>query len=433
MWKSDIDGVGRHVPSTPVIDLTRLRDEPDYRDGAIRKGASETSIDELLAAESSRRSALGEAEQLRAKSNAASKEIGRAAPDEREGRIEAAAKIKASLAAADTSLKHAEAVVSGLILSIPNPAHVSVPSGGEQDFELIATVGAQIPPRPMDHAEFGEAMGFVDIERAVRNSGSRFAYLTGAAVRIEFALVLWIMNKLSDRGFVPVVPPVLVREEMMVDSGFFPTDRHQVYEIAGDDLFLVGTSEIPLAGLHRGERIAAEDLPLRYVGYSSCFRREAGTYGKDTRGIFRVHQFDKVEMFSYVHPDESWNELELLREIQEEILTALGLPYRVINVAAGDLGGPAAKKYDLEVWLPSEGTYRELTSCSNYTDYSARRMRTRIKVDGGSSLVHTLNGTASAIGRTLLFLFEHAQAEDGSFVVPDILRPLCGLDVVEPN
>jgi len=416
-----------------VIDLARLREEPEYRDGAIRKGADEQSINELLVAESTRKSALTEAENLRAQSNAASKEIGRAAAQDRGARIEAAAKIKSNLAAADLALRDAEAVVGGLALSVPNPAHVSVPSGGEQNFELIATVGAQIPPRPMDHAEYGEAMGFVDVERAVRNSGSRFAYLTGAAVRIEFALVLWIMNRLSDRGFVPVVPPVLVREEMMVDAGFFPTDRHQVYEIAGDDLFLVGTSEVPLAGLHRGERIDANDLPLRYVGYSSCFRREAGTYGKDTRGIFRVHQFDKVEMFSYVHQDESWNELELLREIQEEILTALGLPYRVINVAAGDLGGPAAKKYDLEVWLPSEGAYRELTSCSNYTDYSARRMKTRTRVDGNSSLVHTLNGTASAIGRTLVFLFEHAQADDGSFIVPEVLRPLCGLDVIEPH
>lgn len=415
-----------------MIDLTRLRDEDGYRAGAVRKGASEESIESLLAAETDRRSALTAAEELRAKSNAASKEIGQAAPEDRPARIEAAGLIKADLAAADEALKAAEAVVGGLVLSIPNPAHASVPDGGEENFELVSLHGDQTPAPAMDHAEFGEAMGFVDSERAVRNSGSRFAYLMGAAVRVEFALVQWIMNTLAERGFTPVVPPVLVREEMMVDAGFFPADRHQVYEIAGDDLFLVGTSEIALAGMHRGERLDEADLPIRYLGFSSCFRREAGTYGKDTRGIFRVHQFDKVEMFSYVHPDKSWEELELLRETQEEIVTALGLPYRVINVAAGDLGAPAAKKYDIEAWLPSEGAYREVTSCSNYTDYSARRMGTRMKAESGTTLLHTLNGTASAIGRTLLFLFEHAQTADGSFVVPEILRPYCGLDEIKP-
>jgi len=416
-----------------VIDLMRLQDEADYRAGATRKGASEESIESLLTAESERRRALTAAEELRAASNAASKEIGQAAPEDRPVRIEAAGKIKADLAEADEALKAAEAVVGGLVLSIPNPAHASVPDGGEEGFELVSVHGDQVPAPAMDHAEFGEAMGFVDSERAVRNSGSRFAYLMGAAVRVEFALVQWIMNTLSERGFTPVVPPVLVREEMMVDAGFFPADRHQVYEIAGDDLFLVGTSEIALAGMHRGERLDEDDLPIRYLGFSSCFRREAGTYGKDTRGIFRVHQFDKVEMFSYVHPDKSWDELELLRETQEEIVSALGLPYRVINVAAGDLGAPAAKKYDIEAWLPSEGAYREITSCSNYTDYSARRMGTRMKTEKGTTLLHTLNGTASAIGRTLLFLFEHAQTPDGALVVPDVLRPYCGLDEITPT
>lgn len=416
-----------------MIDLARLRDETEYREGAVRKGASENSIEVLLSAEADRRKALTRAEELRARANAASKQIGQAASDDRAGRIAAAGEIKAELSVADDELKVVEAVVNGLVLTIPNPAHESVPTGGEDGFELVGTVGDQIAPRPMDHAAFAEAMGFVDSERAVRNSGSRFAYLMGAAVRIEFALVQWVMNTLCDRGFIPVVPPVLVREQMMIDAGFFPADRNQVYEIAGDDLFLVGTSEIPLAGLHRGEVIESANLPVRYVGFSSCFRREAGTYGKDTRGIFRVHQFDKMEMFAFVHPDESWNELERLREIQEEIVSALGLPYRVINVATGDLGNAAAKKYDIEVWLPSEGAYREVTSCSNYTDYSARRMGTRMKGETGTSLLHTLNGTAVAISRTLVFLFEHAQSDHGSFIVPEVLRPMCGLDIVEPR
>ena len=217
-------------------------------------------------------------------------------------------------------------------------------------------------------------------------------------------------------------------------AGFFPTDRHQVYELADDDLFLIGTAEVGLAGLHRSEQLAEDDLPLRYVGYSSCFRREAGTYGKDTSGLFRVHQFDKVEMFVYSHPERSWDELELLRSLQEEIVGELGLPYRVITVASGDLGASAAKKYDLEVWLPSEQRYREVTSCSNYTDFSARRMSTRMKGSDGTALVHTLNGTAAAIGRTLLFIMENHQRDDGTVTVPEVLRPYCGgLDSIKPR
>lgn len=414
-----------------MIDLNLLRNDAQYRQGAIAKGADEASLDALLAADDQRRDHLTRTEELRAASNAASKEIGSSPPDERPAKIEAASQIKAQLAAAEDELRQAESVVGGLIVTIPNPAHISVPSGGEDDYEVLRTVGEPAPAPAMDHAAIGEALGLVDSERAVRNSGSRFAYLMGAAVRLEFALVQWTLDKLLAHQFIPVVPPVLVREDMMVDAGFFPTDRNQVYEIAGDDLFLIGTSEVALAGLHRGERLDAEQLPLRYAGFSSCFRREAGTYGKDTKGIFRVHQFDKVEMFSYAHPDTSWDELEQIRTLQEEIVAELGMPYRVINVAAGDLGAAAAKKYDLEIWLPSEGRYREITSCSNYTDYSARRMRTRYKgEDGKSDLVHTLNGTACAISRMLVFLFENAQV-DGAIVVPEVLRPYCGLEVIE--
>ncbi|MCL4153076.1 UNVERIFIED_CONTAM: hypothetical protein GTU68_016670 [Idotea baltica] len=285
----------------------------------------------------------------------------------------------------------------------------------------------------MDHAELMESLGVIDTARAVRMSGSRFAYVMGDAVRLQFGLVQWAMAKLADHGFLPVITPVLVREEMMELAGFFPTDRSQVYALPEDDLYLIGTAEVGLAGLHRGERLEGDDLPVRYVGYSSCFRREAGTYGKDTAGLFRVHQFDKVEMFTYTSADKSWDELELIRSLQEEIVSDLELPYRVITVAAGDLGAPAAKKYDLEVWLPSEQRYRELTSCSNYLDYSARRMGTRIKTEDGTELAHTLNGTACAIGRTLLFLFENHLQEDGSVVVPEALRPYCGgLERISP-
>jgi len=373
---------------------------------------------------------MHDAEEARAAQNAASKEIGQAEPSDRESKIAEASRLKAELEKLEEVEAAAVEEMRELALQIPNPAHESVPVGGEDDFITEKEVGEQTPPRLHDHAELGELLGLVDSERAGKNSGSRFAYLMGPAVRLEFALVQFAFDILEEHSFVPVVPPVLVREEMMVDAGFFPTDRHQVYEIAGDDLFLIGTSEVALAGLHRGERLERDSLPVRYAGFSSCFRREAGTYGKDTRGIFRVHQFDKVEMFSFCDPEVSWDELEMLRSIQEQIVSSLELPYRVINVASGDLGAAAAKKYDLEVWLPSEGTYREVTSCSNYTDYSARRMGSRYKDDQGTGLLHTLNGTACAISRTLVFLMENRQQSDGSITVPDALRPYVGFESI---
>ena len=413
-----------------MIDLRRLREESAYRTGAEKKGAEPSLIDATLEADERRRTAMHDAEEARAAQNAASKEIGQAEPSERESKIAEASRLKAELEKLEEVEAAAVEEMRELALQIPNPAHESVPVGGEADFITEKEVGEQTPPRLHDHAELGELLGLVDSERAGRNSGSRFAYLMGPAVRLEFALVQFAFDILEEHSFVPVVPPVLVREEMMVDAGFFPTDRHQVYEIAGDDLFLIGTSEVALAGLHRGERLERDSLPVRYAGFSSCFRREAGTYGKDTRGIFRVHQFDKVEMFSFCDPEVSWDELEILRSIQEQIVSSLELPYRVINVASGDLGAAAAKKYDLEVWLPSEGTYREVTSCSNYTDYSARRMGSRYKDDQGTGLLHTLNGTACAISRTLVFLMENRQQSDGSITVPDALRPYVGFESI---
>ncbi len=412
-----------------MINLRNLDDQA-YRDGAILKGATAEQLDALSAAEASRKSMMSEVEELRGRCNAVSKEIGKASPEERPTKIEAANELKQELKVKEAEHAELNASVTALVLEVPNPAHPSVPGGGEEDFELVSTMGEPVPAPPMDHGEFGAAMGWVNSDKGADVSGSRFAYLQREAVMLEFALVQWVMQKLVAREFIPTVPPVLVREQMMIDAGFFPTDRNQVYAIPEDDLYLVGTSEIPLAGLHRGDRLDAADLPLRYAGFSSCFRREAGTYGKDTTGIFRVHQFDKVEMFIWSDPAKSWDEHELLLEIEEEILCELQLPYRVINVAAGDLGNPAAKKYDCEVWLPSEGAYRELTSCSNYTDYSARRLGTRAKGDDGTDYVHTLNGTACAVGRTLLFLMEHYQQSDGSFAVPDVLQPFTGFTTV---
>ena len=412
-----------------MIDLRRLRESADYRDGATKKGVDPGLITAVLEADERRRSAMHDAEEARAAQNAASKEIGRAEPNERESKIAEATRLKTELDKLEAAENTVSMEVNELALQIPNPAHSSVPPGDENNFITEREVGERTPAPAHDHAELGELLGLVDSERAVKNSGSRFAYLMGPAVRVEFALVQFAFDLLEKQSFVPVVPPVLVREEMMIDAGFFPTDRHQVYEIAGDDLFLIGTSEVALAGLHRGEHLERDSLPIRYAGFSSCFRREAGTYGKDTRGIFRVHQFDKVEMFSFCDPESSWDELETLRSIQEEIVASLELPYRVINVAAGDLGAAAAKKYDLEVWLPSEGAYREVTSCSNYTDYSARRMGSRYRGDG-TGLLHTLNGTACAISRTLVFLMENGQQVDGSVSIPEALRPYTGFDSI---
>jgi seryl-tRNA synthetase len=296
---------------------------------------------------------------------------------------------------------------------------------------VLRVVGDPGDAPPLGHAEFGVGMGFVETDHAVEMSGSRFAYLMREGALLELALVQWVIGRVVGEGFTPAVPPVLVREHAMEEAGFFPTDRAQVYEVDGGELFLVGTSEVALSALHRGEIVDADALPLRYAGFSTCFRREAGTYGKDTRGMFRVHQFDKVEMFSFVHPDGSWDELEAILALQESIVGGLGLPYRVVSCATEELGAAAAKKYDIEVWLPSEGRYRELTSCSNYLDYSARRLGTRFRADGGTRPVHTLNGTACAVGRTLVFLFEHYQRPDGSFAVPEVLIPLCGFDRVE--
>jgi seryl-tRNA synthetase len=413
-----------------VIDLKRLRDEPEYRRGIERKRVRAGLIDEVLEADRAHRECVHAVEGLRARQNAASKEIGQAAPHERAAKIESAGKLKDELSVQEKELQQLDAHLRDVALQVPNPADASVPDGGEDDGEVFRIVGDTTPAPALDHAAFGEAMGFVDTPRAAEASGSRFAYIMREAALLELALVNYAMSTILRYDFVPVITPALVRERTMEEAGFFPTDRAQVYDVDDGELFLLGTSEVALSAIHRSETFAADQLPVRYGGYSTCFRREAGTYGKDTRGIFRVHQFDKVEMFSYCEPDASEHEHELILSIEEEIVGGLGLPYRVVNIAAGDLGPAAAKKLDIEAWLPSEGAYREITSCSNYTDYSARRLGTRVKGERGSRLVHTLNGTAVAVSRMLVLLFEHYQQADGSFEVPDVLRPYTGFTTV---
>ncbi len=413
-----------------MIDQRLIRSDPDgVREALTRRGAGE-SVDQFLALDARRRELLGRVEATRAERNAAARGIAEARQRGEDAAAEIAAQtaLKAEQAESEAELVTVEAEVTELMLTIPNLPHPSAPIGDtDEQAEVERVVGSKpefsFPPR--DHLDIAgaEGLGLIDVEDGARVSGSRFHYLLGDLVRLEFALVQWGLDKLHTRGFTPVVPPVLVKEEAMVGTGFFPEARGQVYGLETDPLFLVGTAEVPLASLI-GERILdAAELPLHYVGYSTCFRREAGAAGKDTRGIFRVHQFNKLEMFSYCLPETSWDEQEMLLGIEEEIAQELGFHYRVVNIAAGDLGASAARKFDIEVWLPGQERYRELTSCSNCTDYQARRLGTRFRdEDGKTQFVHMLNGTAITSSRTLLALIEYGQQADGSIETPAVLH-----------
>jgi seryl-tRNA synthetase len=369
-------------------------------------------------------------EAARARRGELSRRVGQArkAGDDDPAAAEEARALGEELGALEAELRELEARRDEELLTLPNLAEEDAPEGGEDDAVEVRRVGD--PPafgfQPRDHVDIGELLGGLDLERAARTSGARFAYLLGPLVRVQMALEAFALDLLEGEGFVPVVPPVLVREAAMVGTGFFPTDRASIYQTADDDLFLVGTSEVPLAALHQDEILAADALPLRYAGRSTCFRREAGAAGKDTRGIFRVHQFDKIEMFSFVAPEESADEHQRLLAIEERILQALEIPYRVVDVAVGDLGASAARKFDCEAWMPGQGRYREVTSCSNCTDYQARRLRARMRrtgEKGAAEPLHTLNGTAVAVGRTLIAILENHQREDGSVAVPAVLHP----------
>jgi seryl-tRNA synthetase len=411
-----------------VLDIKALRDDPEpFREGLARRGLAE-AVDELLAADERRRALTQRVEELRAEQNRASKAIGGAQGDEKQKLIQGMSAVSAELKKLEPDLAEAEAALADLLARTPNVPHPSVPDGWTDEDAVEVRRNHDAPPElgfpAKDHVELGVALGVLDVDRAVRASGSRFVYLMGDIVLVQFALMQHAVDVLGQRGFTPVIPPVLVREEVMYAAGFFPTDRANVYRTDQDDLYLVGTSEVPLAALHMGEILEEGSLPVRYAGSSTCFRREAGSYGKDLGGMFRVHQFDKVEMFSYCVPERSWDEHELLLSIEEEIVSNLELPYRVVNIAAGDLGSAAAKKYDIEAWLPGQQRYREITSCSNYTDYGARRAQTRMRTPQGDvRVLHTLNGTAIAIGRTLIAILENHQQPDGSVHLPAKLHP----------
>jgi seryl-tRNA synthetase len=435
-----------------VLDIKLIRQQPEQVRAALARreageegeGGAAAGLDRVIELDERRRALIPQLEELRARRNAAADAIAQA---KRSGEDAAAAIAEQrELGAREKELAQGltavEAELDAALLPLPNLPDPTAAPGPED--ELVRVVGearVQFPPR--DHLELAGSL--IDMDHAAKLSGARFAYLKGDLVMLELALVRWVLEKLRGHGFEPVIPPVLVRERALYGTGFLPDTEQQIYSLPADELFLVGTSEVALASLHDEEILDAERLPLRYAGFSPCFRREAGAAGKDTRGIFRVHQFDKVEMFSFVEPPDSGAEHERILAIEEEVLGELGLPYRVVNIAVGDLGAPAAKKYDCEAWLPSQGRYRELTSCSNTTDYQARRLNIRLRRDRSRAgqrgargtagreleILHTLNGTAVAVGRTIIALLENGQREDGSVALPECLA-LFGAPAVLP-
>jgi seryl-tRNA synthetase len=403
-----------------MLDLRRLRAEPDtVRAALARRGdGSDARLDEVLALDARRREVLPELEALRARKNAASEAIAAAM---REGgdsaqAIAAMREVGGREKQLDAELSAADEALHAAMASLPNPPQDAAPPPDT----VIREVG-EAGKTGRDHLELAGDM--IDMEAGARVAGSRFAYLKGDLVMLELALVRWALETLRGHGHEPVIPPVLVREEALYGTGFLPDTEQQIYRLADDPLYLTGTSEVPLASLHAGQILEAGELPRRYAGFSPCFRREAGAAGRDTRGIFRVHQFDKVEMFSFVAPEQSAAEHERLLGIEEELLGELELPYRVVDIAVDDLGSSAARKFDLEAWLPGQGAYRELTSCSNTTDFQARRLEIRVRPQSGGRPVtaHTLNGTAVAVGRTIIALLENGQREDGSVELPAAL------------
>ena len=414
-----------------MLDLRAIRDDPEPARAALGRRATDPALlDEALELDERRRAILPELEELRRRKNEASKRIGelkRAGEDASEA-IEEVGRVSVREKELEEELRSVEERRAAAVAALPNLPDESAP-----DEDEVLREEGEAGRTGRNHVQLlGEHL---DLEAGARVAGSRFVYLKGPLVRLELALVQWAMSLLDEKGFTPVVPPVLVREHALFGTGMLPDTEQQIYRVPDDELFLAGTSEVPLASLHAGEIVAPGRLPLRYAGFSSCFRREAGAAGKDTQGIFRVHQFDKVEMFTFVEPDESKAEHERLLAIQEEVLQALGIPYRVVNIAVDDLGNSAAKKYDLEGWLPGQGRFRELTSASNTTDYQARRLDVRHRPEEGAAPrhVHTLNGTAVAVGRTIIAIAENHQRDDGTVAVPAVLHDYGAPETIAPG
>lgn len=418
-----------------MIDLKLLRENPDLVRASQRaRGASVELVDAAIAADQQRRNTIVEFERVRAEQNALSKSIGGAKGDEKNALLAQAKELAAAVKEADAKRAEAEAHADQVLGELANIADTRAPIGGEEDFVVLEEIGK--PPTftftPKDHVELGKILGAIDTERGAKVSGSRFYYLTGNGALLEFALINLAMAKAVAAGFIPVVPPVLVKPHAMEGTGFLGQAAENVFHLEQDDFYLVGTSEVPLAAYHMDEILDSEKFPLRYAGFSSCFRREAGTYGKDTRGIIRVHQFDKVEMFSFCAPEDAAAEHERLLAWEKEFLDALEIPYRVIDVATGDLGSSAVRKFDCEAWIPTQNAYREVTSTSNCTEFQSRRLNIRYKDSAGTRPVATLNGTLCAIPRIIVAILENHQQADGSVNIPKALVPFLGKSRFEP-
>lgn len=419
-----------------MIDLKILRDDPDrVRHSQRVRGESTEVVDQLIILDEARRSAISTFEALRAEQNILSKSVTGARGDEKAALLESAKALSLRVKEADATRAEAEAAADAALLQIHNLIDLETPVGGEEDFVVLEHVST---PRdfasegfePKDHVEIGKILKAIDTERGAKVSGSRFYYLTGVGALLEFALVNYAIASATKSGFIPVIPPVLVKPAAMEGTGFLGQAAENVFHLEEDDFYLVGTSEVPLAAYHMDEII--EDLPLRYAGYSSCFRREAGTYGKDTRGIIRVHQFDKVEMFTFCKPEEALAEHKRLLAWEKDFMNAMEIPYRVIDVASGDLGASAIRKFDIEAWIPTQNAYREVTSTSNCTQFQARRLNIRYRDEDGAKPVATLNGTLVAIPRMIVAILENHQQSDGSVTVPSALRPFLGVEKLLP-
>lgn len=401
------------------------------KQGAEKKNIS-VDLDKIIALDSERRSILTEVEALRAKQNSVSKEIPQKQGDEKQTLLSEMKTLKDKLKIKEQALEDLQEVLDVLVLEVPNPPFDEVPNGkGEGDNVVVDTFlePTKFDFEPKDHIELGKSLDLLELEKAAETSGARFYYVKNDLVLLEFALIQYVLSKLLPKGFSPILPPALVREKAMIGTGFFPADKNEIYSVnpGEDNLYLIGTAEVPLCMLHYNEIIDEKDLPLRYVGFSPCFRREAGSYGKDTAGIIRVHQFDKIEMFTFAHPDKAKEEHQLIIDLEEEIVQGLEIPYQKVSVCGGDLGAPAAQKFDLEAWIPTQGKYREITSCSNTTDFQSRRSKIRFKdADGKKRHVYTLNGTGVAMPRMFVAILENNQNKDGSVTIPEVLRPYMG-------
>lgn len=417
-----------------MIDLKFLRENPDaVRQSQRARGEDPSLVDQLLTADEARRSAIQAADELRSEQKAFGKKIGQASPEDRPALLEGSNELKARVKEAEAAQGQAEEAVAQLQHRIPNVIE-GAPAGGEEDFVVLDHVG-EVPEfdfEVRDHLDLGEALGIIDVKRGTKVGGARFYYLVGDGAWLQLGMLMLAAQKAREAGFTVVIPPVLVRPEVMAGTGFLDAHDEEIYYLERDEMYLVGTSEVALAGYHSGEIIDLANGPLLYAGWSSCFRREAGSYGKDTKGILRVHQFDKLEMFVYCAPDQAQEMHQKLLGLEREMLSAVEVPYRVIDVAAGDLGSSAARKFDTEAWVPSQNTYRELTSTSNCTTFQARRLSTRYRdAEGKTQIAATLNGTL-ATTRWLVAILENNQRADGSVVVPEALRPWVGKEILEP-